>query len=217
MIWHKGLFSQTAAEDPDPHRFDKQIEAFVQWDAKNSYPEQALLFVGSSSIRLWKTRESFPEYKVINRGFGGAEISDVLFYIEETTLKYKPKVIVFYCGDNDIADKKTPQRVLDDFKSFTKKVHDKLPATRIVFLPIKPSLARWSLWPAMQQANRLIEDFCKRQPYLFYCDTAAPMLNKNGSLRKDIFIEDGLHMNEKGYALWNKTLRPLLELLDSDK
>ncbi len=209
-----GLLSQTnLVKTPDPKRFDKQINAFVQWDKKNSYPEQAVLFVGSSSIRLWPTREAFPGYKVINRGFGGAEISDVLFYIKETTLKYKPKVIVFYCGDNDIADKKTPQRVLNDFKTFTEIVHKQLPATKIIFLPIKPSLARWQLWPVMKKANKLIKQLCEKQSFLMYCDTAAPMLGKDGAPQKDLFIEDGLHMNEKGYAVWNKTLSPLLELL----
>ncbi len=212
------LFPQKGATpNPDPQRFKKQINAFVQWDKKNSYPQQAVLFVGSSSIRLWPTREAFPRFKVINRGFGGAEISDVLYYINETTLKYQPAVIVFYCGDNDIADKKSAERVLSDFRLFVEKVHKELPATKIVFLPIKPSLARWRLWPEMNKANELVKKYCKQQPYLMYCDTATPMLNKKGKPKEDIFIEDGLHMNDQGYAIWNKTLLPLLELLMNKK
>ena len=89
-----------AINDPDPERFSKAIESFKNWDAKNFFPDQAVLFAGSSSIRLWKTQQSFPEVKVINRGFGGAHISDMLHYIDETVLKYKPRIIVFYCGDN---------------------------------------------------------------------------------------------------------------------
>ena len=212
------LFPQKGAiPNPDPQRFKTQINAFVQWDKKNSYPQQAVLFVGSSSIRLWPTREAFPRLKVINRGFGGAEISDVLYYINETTLKYQPAVIVFYCGDNDIADKKSAERVLNDFRVFVEKVHKKLPATKIVFLPIKPSLARWQLWPEMNKANKLIKKYCKQQPFLMYCDTATPMLNKKGKPKEDIFIEDGLHMNNRGYAIWDKTLSPLLELLVNKK
>ncbi len=118
IIWLIFLFfpiiAQDQKKDPDPHRFDTQIQQFIEWDEKNSFPEDAVLFIGSSSIRLWPTRISFPDQTIINRGFGGAHISDIIFFIEETVLKYQSPVIVFYCGDNDIAAGKSSEQVFKD-------------------------------------------------------------------------------------------------------
>jgi lysophospholipase L1-like esterase len=199
------------AANPDPARFDAEIRAFESWDAQNSYPVDAVLFAGSSSIRLWQTAESFPDLPVINRGFGGSHISDVNHFAHRVVLKYKPRTIVFYAGDNDIAAGKSPQQVFDDFRSFAKLVHDRLPNARIIYLPIKPSIARWNLWPQMQQANALVKSFADRDQSVDYVDTATPMLNDEQAPRKDIFLNDGLHMNEKGYGVWTTTLTPILD------
>jgi lysophospholipase L1-like esterase len=195
---------------PDPARFDAEIREFESWDAKNAVPPNAILFVGSSSIRMWPTAESFPALPVINRGFGGSHISDVNHFAHRIVLKYKPRTIVFYAGDNDIAAGKSPQQVADDFLSFTKLVHDRLPDTRILFLPVKPSIARWKLWPQMQQANALVENLAERNEQLDYVDTATPMLTADKKPRNDIFLNDGLHMNAAGYRAWTEILAPHL-------
>lgn len=193
--------------DPDPARFAGEIEAFATWDSKNAFPHNAISFVGSSSIRMWRSAESFPDLPVINRGFGGAHISDVNHFVDQVALKYKPRIIVFYCGDNDIDGGKSPEQVRDDFKEFVTAVHGRLPNTRIVYLPIKPSPLRWEKWPQMQEANALIEQLAKNDAQLTYVDTATPMLGPDGRPRKELFLDDGLHMNAAGYQLWSDLLR----------
>ena len=196
--------------DPDPHRFDNEIASFNDWDQKNSFVKDAVLFVGSSSTRLWKTQDAFPVYPVINRGFGGAHISDMLFFIQETVMKYNSPIIVFYCGDNDIAAGKPAGQVLDDYKKFVTKTSAANPDVKIVFIPIKPSINRWSFWPEMKNANQLIEDYSATVANLFYVDMATPMIPDGEMPVADLFIEDGLHLSEKGYAMWNEILRPVL-------
>ena len=170
-----------------------------------------MLFIGSSSIRIWRTAESFPRLPVVNRGFGGAHISDMLFYFDDIIPKRKrPACIVFYCGDNDIADGKSPERVLTDYQKFVARVHRKYPRVPFVFIPIKPSLSRWHLWPQMRRANGLVEEYSAGDPTLFYADVVGPMLGSDGRPRKELFIEDGLHLNADGYALWTRILKPIL-------
>lgn len=205
------LVAQEAAADPDPARYQGEIDAFIDWNSRNSFPENGVLFVGSSSIRLWKTRDCFPEFPVINRGFGGAHISDILHYFDVVVLPYKPKVILFYTGDNDIAGKKTPQRVLNDYKKFVALAEQAAPGAKIIYIPIKPSLNRWHLWELMNEANQLIESYSESDPHLFYIDTSTPTLTKDGTPQPDLLLTDGLHLNEKGYALWTKIVKPLLE------
>lgn len=208
------LFAQsTTVKDPDPERFSKAIEIFKNWDVKNSFPKQPVLFAGSSSIRLWKTQQDFPKLKVINRGFGGAHISDILHYIDETVLKYQPQVIVFYCGDNDVAADKNAEKVLGDFQLFCEKVSNVLPSTKIIYLPIKPSILRWSFWPEMQKTNELIESYIDNNNNFYHCDIVSPMLDDKGMPLKELFIEDNLHLSNEGYAVWKKQLKPLLETL----
>lgn len=198
-------------ENPEPRRFDEEITRFGEWDRQNSVPRNAVLFAGSSSIRLWKTAEYFPQFPVINRGFGGAHISDVLFFMEKIVLPYRPAVIVFYAGDNDIADGKSAEKVLADYRQFVERVRQALPETRIIFLPIKPSLARWNFWPEMKKANGLIEAYCAGDERLFYADTATPMLAGGGKPGSELFLEDGLHLSEAGYRLWSGVLKTALE------
>jgi lysophospholipase L1-like esterase len=147
----------------------------------------------------------------MNRGFGGSHISDVNHFAGRIVLPYKPKVIVFYAGDNDIAAKKSPQRVLDDYRLFVSLVHAELPKTRVIFIPIKPSPSRWSLWPQMKEANAMIRDFMKKDDRLFFADTATPMLGRDGKPRAELFVEDGLHLNAEGYKLWTDVLTPLID------
>lgn len=195
-----------AKPDPDPARFTADIAAFEAWDRKNSPPKHAILFVGSSSIRLWQTAEGFPELAVINRGFGGSHASDVVHFIPQIVLKYEPRTIVFYAGDNDIADGKTPEQVAGDFEKFVEQVRKKLPETEFIYLPVKPSLARWKLWPKAQKVNALVKQSIADRGFVTYLDIATPMLGSDGKPRPEIFLNDGLHMNEVGYRIWNEVL-----------
>ena len=197
------------ARDPDPARFAHEIAVFADLDTKNSFPERANLFVGSSSIRFWRTADAFPGKPVINRGFGGSEISDVIFYFDRIIKPYAPARIFFYAGDNDIEDDKTPEQVFEDYVELAGKVQTDLPDTELVFLSIKPSEARWDKWPKMEQANLLIREFTARDPKLGYIDVASLLLNADGR-PKDVYVLDGLHLNQEGYNLWNQALVPLL-------
>ena len=204
-------FAQDKKEAKNPAaRWEKIIQTFEDWDRKNSFPSDAVLFVGSSSIRMWPTRESFEGCAVINRGFGGSQISDVNFYAKRIVLRYEPKVIVFYAGDNDIAAGKSAKQVFDDYKKFSKLVHLRLAKTRIIFISIKPSGSRWSLWPVMNRANMMIKRFCETDRRLFYFDAATPLLDTQGKPNLDLFLSDKLHLNSKGYEIWTRLLRPAI-------
>jgi hypothetical protein len=199
-------------------RWEETIRVFEEWDRKNSFASDAVLFVGSSSIRLWQTRECFEEFEVINRGFGGSQISDVNYFAKRIVLRYEPKVIVFYAGDNDVAAGKSAKRVFDDYMKFEKLVHKELPDTRIIFISIKPSRRRWSLWDVMKAANMMIKDFSMRDSRLFYFDGATPLLDSDGEPKVELFLDDKLHLNSKGYEVWTKLLRPIIkEALNREK
>ncbi|MDR8392436.1 GDSL-type esterase/lipase family protein [Aliifodinibius sp. S!AR15-10] len=206
------LLNAQTVEDPDPGRFQEQIEVFMQWDAKNSFPEDGILFVGSSSIRFWKTHQAFPELPVINRGFGGSHISDVQHYYEKVIQKYDPAVIVFYAGDNDVAADKPVQQVVEDYRQLTDRIMQDFPGAKFVYVPIKPSSSRWGYWKTMGEANREIREYNKQHDQLYYVDLATPLL-ENGKPNDSLFIEDLLHLNEKGYAVWNRIIGPKLKEL----
>jgi lysophospholipase L1-like esterase len=196
---------------PDPMRFDKQIKEFLKWDSQNSVPDDAILFVGSSSIRMWQTHKSFPEFKVINRGFGGSHTSDAIYYADRIVFPYKPKIIVFYEGDNDIASGKSPERVFKDYKTFVKLVNEKMPKTPVIFIAIKPSSSRWSVWPKMKEANDMVKAYADKNKMLFFADMAAPLIGKDGKPDDGLFLKDLLHLNEKGYLAWTSVLKPVIK------
>lgn len=206
------LTSRVVAQE-GPERFAEEIEAFEAWDLKNAWPENPILFVGSSSIRMWPSAEAFPDLPVVNRGFGGSQISDANFYRDRIVLKYEPRAIVFYAGDNDIAAGETPEQVLADFKTFVDAIHAAQPGTPIVYVAIKPSRSRWNLWPQMSRANELIRQYAAESPDLYLADIAAPMLKTGEPPAADLFLQDGLHLSEKGYAMWNDVLRATLREL----
>lgn len=217
FIFLCNLFSQI---DPDPRRFysgnngdEVFIENFLRWDQKNTYGENGILFLGSSSIRKWPTSNYFDYLPIINRGFGGSHISDVNYYFKNIASIYKPRTIVLYAGDNDIAGKKTPEQVLEDYIDFIILVREHLPQTKIIYLPIKPSPSRWSMWNDMRQANRLIKMYTDSDNMQYYADTATPMLDSQGNPLGDLFIDDSLHLSKKGYDLWSEILKPILDSL----
>ena len=217
FIFLCNLFSQI---DPDPRRFysgnngdEVFIENFLRWDQKNTYVENGILFLGSSSIRKWPTSNYFDYLPIINRGFGGSHISDVNYYFKNIASIYKPRTIVLYAGDNDIAGKKTPEQVLEDYIDFIILVREHLPQTKIIYLPIKPSPSRWSMWNDMRQANRLIKMYTDSDNMQYYADTATPMLDSQGNPLGDLFVDDSLHLSKKGYDLWSEILKPILDSL----
>jgi lysophospholipase L1-like esterase len=193
-----------------PARFESEIAAFEKWGHQNAVPQNGILFVGSSTIRLWQTADAFPDLPVINRGFGGSTIPDVNHFADRIVFKYKPRTIVFYAGDNDIAASSSPEKVFVEFETFAKSVHDRRPDTQLIFLAIKPSPLRWKFWPKSQIVNDRIKGLIKKNEHDLYVDVATPILGDDGQPRKELFRDDGLHMNSKGYELWNKILAPIL-------
>jgi lysophospholipase L1-like esterase len=160
---------------------------------------------------MWKSlTEDFPGIKVINRGFGGSEIADSTFYIDRIVTPYLPGMIVFYSGDNDLSNGKTPQQVLDDYKAFVSRVRIKLPSTRIAFISVKPIPARSSIIDRMRQANALIRTYSSHDKKLLFIDAFTPMLGKDGNPRTELFGPDHLHMNSQGYDLWKSVVAPYL-------
>ncbi|HON07513.1 MAG TPA: SGNH/GDSL hydrolase family protein [Verrucomicrobiota bacterium] len=201
-------FTATATSE---NRYEKDIQAFESSDATNKPPENGILFIGSSSIRLWKDLKSdFPELPVINRGFGGSQISDSVYFAERIVFPYKPRMIIMYAGGNDINAGKSPEEVFNDFKTFVKKVHTNLPSTKIGYIAISPNIARWKQIDKVKEANRLIREYTLRDPRLFFIDTFTYMLGEDGLPKPDIFVSDGLHMNRKGYDIWKTVIRPYL-------
>jgi len=194
------------------NRWDKDIAAFEAQDKTNPPPKGAILFIGSSSIRLWKTlAEDLPEHKVINRGFGGSEIADSVHFVDRIVVPYQPKRIVMYAGGNDINGGKTPERVASDFKAFVSKVHAKLPETKISYISIAGNPARWAQVERVKTANALIREFTTIDKRLSFIDVFPHMLGKDGMPLPDIFVDDRLHMNEKGYAIWKRVIGAALK------
>jgi lysophospholipase L1-like esterase len=200
----------------DPTVWAGEMRRFDKLDRRDGVPNDVIVFTGSSSIRYWSTLAAdMAPLPVLNRGFGGSQIDDVTYYADRAVLRYKPKAIVFYAGENDMAgvlwsSKKTPQEVRDAFRKFCEKIRASLPNTPIYFISIKPPKRRIAEWPQMQIANQLIRDYCASDPRLHYIDIVPPMLDTRGTPRGDLYVWDGLHMNAQGYAIWISVLKPVL-------
>jgi hypothetical protein len=200
------------------NRWESAIEEFEASDKTNPPPQNSILLVGSSSIRLWPNlQQAFPGHKVFKRGFGGSELSDSVTFADRIVIPYKPKIILLYAGDNDIAAGKSPEQIISDFKMFVQKVHVPLPQTYIGYIAIKPCPARENLLSKVKTTNRLIKAYAKRSDKLLFIDVFTPMLDKDGGLRPELFIRDGLHLNEKGYALWVSIIKPVLDKYDAPR
>ena len=201
------------AADPDPLRFSGAFEEFAEWDAKNSAPDDAILFVGSSSIVRWNSAEAFPDLPVINRGFGGSQASDAAHWVEEAVLQYDPAVVVYYEGDNDTSAGKKAQQIFEDMRAFGQAVlaHDR--GTQIVFISVKPSILRWDSWGEMQATNDLLRQYTLESPNLHFVDVGTPMIGRDGRPIPELFVSDGLHMTPAGYDVWNRVVGPVLRRL----
>ena len=190
-------------------KWAKEMAAFEEQDKKD-LAIGGIVFVGSSSIRLWDLEKSFPEMPVLNRGFGGSEIPDSVSHVDLLVIRHKPRTVIFYAGDNDIANKRTPQQVFDDYKAFVTKVRAALPDTRIAFIGIKPSIQRWAMIDNIRAANALVRKYAETDDHLGYIDVDGPMLGWDEKPRKELFVADGLHMTPKGYEVWTALVRPFL-------
>jgi len=201
------LFAQQKA-------FWNDIQSFKKQDSINPQPQQAILFIGSSSFTKWHDVQNyFPNNKIINRGFGGSTLPEVSGYVNDIVFPYHPKQVVVYCGDNDLAssDTITATTVANRFKNLFQIIRTQLPDASIVYVSIKPSPSRQKLMPKMQEVNDAIKKFLKKQRNTAFVDVYHKMLNADGSIMSDIFIEDKLHMNAKGYAIWQKEIQPVLK------
>lgn len=208
VIWAAGLAAVGlfAVRDDSPRavdRWEQDIAAFEEADRQSPPPAEAVLFVGSSSIRLWDLPRWFPDLATLNRGFGGSQIADVNRYVARIVLPYQPRRIVFYAGDNDINAGKAPLVVAADFRRFVDLVRRSLPEAEIFYVPVKPSLDRWEQFAQQQVANAEILELCQTDPRLTYVDTATPMLGRDGRPRPELFVDDGLHLSAAGYELWS--------------
>ena len=194
--------------------FYDEIQNFKSQDSIHFPPKNAILFVGSSSFRKWTDVQSyFPKSTIINHGFGGSTLPDVIYYAKDIILPYHPREIVIYCGENDLAysDTVTPSMVLNRFKKIFSIIRASMPHIPVVYVSIKPSPSRKQLMPKMVATNAMIKTFLKKQPHTFFVDVYHKMLNKDGQPIPGIFVEDSLHMNAGGYHIWQKALNPYLQ------
>jgi lysophospholipase L1-like esterase len=191
----------------NPQRFQGEIDKYAK-EAASVNNKKLALFTGSSSIRIWDDMaERFPKKNVVNRGFGGSSMSDLLYYTDELIFKYSPSKIFIYEGDNDIASGKTPEQILTDAKTILAQIREKLPKkVKVYFISAKPSVSRWNLKDKYVDFNKQLEAWTKTEANVDYIDVWTPMLQPNGEVMNDIFREDNLHMVSKGYDIWEKVI-----------
>ena len=201
-----------AQEPVDPNRWEPAIQKFEADDRATPPPKGGILFIGASSIARWShLAESFPDLKVVNRGFGGSELADSVRYARRIVVPHAPRIVVLYAGENDLNRGVTPDVIASDFDKFSQLIHASLPATRIVVIGLKPSLLRWKLRDGMHQTNTLIRTRCAADRNCMYVDPWPSMIGKDGTPKPEFFVADGLHMTPEGYKAWTQMLRPHLK------
>lgn len=193
--------------------FWKEIKAFKSADSVKAPPKNATVFVGSSTFRMWQdVEEDFPNHVIINRGFGGSSLPHVIEYADEIIIPYKPRQVVLYCGENDFTnDTVTSEIVTARFITLFNHLRKEIPRSEIVFVSMKPSPSRQHLMSKINAANASIRDFLKTQPRTAFVNIWDDMLDNKGAPRKELFLKDMLHMNENGYAIWQKAIAPYLK------
>lgn len=203
------LVALCLAQTDDFTKWEKDVAA-IEKKHKDAKPG-GIVFAGSSSIVKWNLKKSFPDLPVFNCGFGGNQIRHNTHFAERTIVPLKPEKIVFYAGDNDIGAKRTPEQVRDDFAAFVKLIHEKLPKTTIYYLPIKPSVKRWDMYETQKKANALVLELTKKDEQVKYIDIVPLMFGKDGKPDPELFVADGLHMSEAGYAKWNEMVKKAIQ------
>lgn len=196
---------------PDSARWSSELRAFAHADSMTPPPAAPVLFVGSSSIRMWESLATdFPGVPVLNRGFGGSRMDDVLRYAERVVFRYHPRAIVLYEGDNDLLEGRTPARIAGDVAEFLGRIRTTLPMTRVICLAVKPSPSRWNLVDKVRETNALLEAIVTRDTMATFVDVYTPMLRPDGRPRPELFRADSLHMTPAGYVVWRDAVTPAL-------
>ncbi|MDM0012605.1 SGNH/GDSL hydrolase family protein [Variovorax sp. J22P168] len=189
-------------------RWRNELGAFAATDRDRLPAAGGVLFVGSSTIRMWsRLAQDFRDHPVVlNRGFGGSTMADCSLFARDLVVRYQPRLVLVYAGDNDLAEGRTPLQVLESFAQFVNTVRAELPGTRIAYISIKPSPSREKLLPLVREANHAIEAYLQRLPDSDYIDVFTPMLDAEGRPRAELFLGDRLHMNDEGYRLWQSLI-----------
>ena len=196
---------------PDPRRFEAEVAQFEAADRATPPPDGAVLFVGSSSIRYWDVAAAFPGRSAIKRGFGGSHVSDNIYFADRLIFRYKPPLIVFYAGDADVAAGKQADQIAADYRTLVAAIHSRLPATRVIVIGTKPSPAHWAQMKTIRAANASVKALAEADPLVEYVDVEAALLGTDGRPRAELYAENGLNLNERGYERWNEAVRPAIE------
>ena len=203
-----------AQQLPDPERFEGAIRQFEVQDQASRPSEGAIVLTGSSSIARWNNQAeaALAPLTVIPRGFGGSVMNDVLHYLDRVALTYKPRAILIYEGDNDtgIRNPIPKDMILGHLEEIISRIHEVLPETRVYVLSVKPSVLRWNVWPVAQQVNAGYREIADNDPLVYYVDVATPFLDNDGSVMTDIFVSDGLHLNDLGNSIWGAVIKAAL-------
>ncbi len=202
-----------SAAQPKERPFQKDIDAFVRQDSLQAPPDLPVLLVGSSSFTFWKDAQAaFPNYKILNRGFGGSSLTDLIYFAPQVLFAYHPSQIIIYCGENDMAatPAAAPKEVLARFKTLFRMIRRKWSEVPVIYVSIKPSPARWQLEPQFVEANRRISAYLHHKKKAVFLDVHSHMLDSLGNTRPELYISDRLHMNQEGYKIWKNLLLPLL-------
>ena len=212
VSWAHSVDVANDASYPDPERLEEVIKAFESETSNKRLPRKAIVCTGSSGMRGWHgdLYDDLAPLTVIERGFDGSHMNDLLAYADRMILPYHPRAVVLYAGDDDIAGGLAPETVHQTFIALVEKVHAELPKTRFYVLSIKPSPSRWDSWPSVQEANGLLKQSCQEDERLIYVDIASAMLGEDGMPIADLFVEDALHMNRQGYEVWRDVLRSVI-------
>ncbi|MFC4870998.1 SGNH/GDSL hydrolase family protein [Negadavirga shengliensis] len=204
------IICQFAVLAQDPERFEKQVQE-INTDFPHDEHAGAILFTGSSSVRMWRDLpEDFPDHQIVNAGFGGSHASDLLYYIDELILDYQPKKVFIYEGDNDIAAGKDAQKIIETLNLIVTQIQLKLPDSQIILISAKPSIARWELAEQYVALNQEMKTYSVVKENVSYADVWTKMLDEDNKPFTDIFLEDNLHMNRKGYDIWKEVIQEFL-------
>ena len=212
LLGYQSALADEAKPYPDPEKFEKHIEKFEKADVEKMPPEGAVLVVGSSSIRKWhgEIAKDLEPLTIVGRGFGGSNTNDLLHYADRIVFKYKPRAIVIYEGDNDVAQGVGHDTIIATYTLLLDAIKKNLPDCRVYVLVVKPSPRRWDMWPTMRRVNASLSALASDRSAVTYIDIASPMLGKDGKPKAELYVKDRLHMSRAGYDVWRDAIRPML-------